>query len=194
MKTVLLALVATALAIPANAGTPQKDRSEAAFASVEAFAASMKSAHPAETQSGFLTLFAIPELGQPEDPERGKPVYATEIEACQVLWKDGDRALLFATAAPPTKATRSRVGVLFLLNHTGSGWCVADVRRFAAAGKEAGISAILTAGAGTGYSLGSEGMPPVVTVTESQGGRGYSRQTSASYLLGSFGLKRVEME
>ena len=71
---------------------------------------------------------------------------------------------------------------------------IADLRRFAAIGKEAEVSAELTAFAGSGRQLGSEGFAPVVTVKESHGGRGYAYQTYASYKPTGSKLKRLELE
>ena len=101
---------------------------------------------------------------------------------------------MFVTAVPPTEATRSAVGVLFFLSRTENAWRVSDSQRFIATGKYALVSAELTAGTGTGYNLGSDGMNPVVTVKESHGGRGYFYQASASYSINSSKLKRIELE
>jgi hypothetical protein len=71
---------------------------------------------------------------------------------------------------------------------------MADLRRFAATGQEAEVSAELTAFAGSGNQLGSEGFAPVVTVKESHGGRDYAYQTYASYTFAASKLKRFELE
>jgi hypothetical protein len=144
----------------------------------------------------LAALFTVRELGQPEDPKTGTPVAAKVIESAVALWSNDSHALVFVTANPPTDATRSSVGVLFLLRRTKGAWRIVDSRRFTAAGKDAGVSAELTAYAGTGYQLSSGGMKPVVTVGESHGGRGYAYQLSASYSLDDGGskLKRLELE
>ena len=102
--------------------------------------------------------------------------------------------MVLATANPPTVATHSSIGVLFLLVRQRSHWRIADLQRFAAIGKEAEVSAELTAFAGSGRQLGSEGFAPVVTVKESHEGRGYAYQTYASYKPTGSKLKRFELE
>jgi hypothetical protein len=110
----------------------------------------------------------------------GKPVVALAIESCDTIWSDDKSALLFATAKPLTVETDSHVGVLFLLVHRRDGWRIADLLRFTAAGKDSGLSAKLTAFTRTERQLGNGGFDPVVTVNESQGGRGYAYETCAS--------------
>jgi len=102
--------------------------------------------------------------------------------------------LLFATANPPTVGTYSNIEVLFLLVHQRDGWRIADFLRFMATGKDSALSAKQTAFAGGGGQLSSEGFHPVVTVSELQGGRGYSYETCASYTFARSKLKRLELE
>jgi|SRR5947208_16426729 len=85
-------------------------------------------------------------------------------------------------------------GVLFLLVRRDKSWRIADLLRFTATGKEAEVSAELTAGTGSGYHLGAEGMSPVVTVKESHGGRGYAYQIYASYTFSASKLNRLELK
>jgi hypothetical protein len=165
-----------------------------AFDSVDAFVATATSFQPVDGKSDLSPLFTVRELGQPEDPKTGTRVTATSIQSAVALWTDDFHALVFVTALPPTEATPSAVGVLFLLKHTNGSWRIEDHQRFVATGKEAEVSAQLTAGTGSGYHLGSDGMRPVVTVKESQGGRGYAYQTSASYTLRASKLKRLNLE
>jgi hypothetical protein len=80
------------------------------------------------------------------------------------------------------------------LIHQRDGWRIADLLRFTATGKDSGLSAKLTAFAGSGRQLGSEGFDPVVTVNESQGGRGYAYETCASYKFTGSKLKRFDLE
>ncbi len=160
-----------------------------AFESVEAFVAAATSFQPAATKSDLSGLFTVRELGQPEDPKTGTPIAATSIKSAVALWTNDSRALVFVTAAPLTDATRSAVGVLFLLDRANRSWRIVDSQRFTANGKEAEVSAELTAGTGSGYHLGSDGMKPVVTIKESQGGRGYAYQLSASYTVNASKLK-----
>jgi len=164
------------------------------FESVEAFVAAAKSFEPTKIKGEMAALFTVKQLGQQEDPKTGTSVSAKTIESCDVLWAGQDYALVFATAAPPTEATRSVVGVLFLLKQTAAQWLVADFLRFTAIGKYARISAELTAGTGSGYSLGCDGMMPVVTIKEDQGGRGHYYQLSASYTFAESRLKRLDLE
>lgn len=191
MRTAFLAFAIGVSVLRADAG----DFSRAsAFESVEAFVAAATAFQPAATKSDLAALFTVRELGQPEDPKTGSPIAATSIQSSVALWSNDSHALVFVTAAPPTDATRSAVGVLFLLNRVKSSWRIADSQQFTATGKYAGVSAELTAGTGTGYHLGSDDMKPVVTVKESQGGRGYAYQISASYTLNASKLKRLELE
>ncbi len=186
------------LALAVGASIPHVDAADfaqsSAFESVDAFVAAATSFQPATSKSDLSPLFTVRELGQREDPKTGKPIAATSIQSAVALWADDSYAVVFVTAAPPTEATGSAVGVLFLLKRTNDSWRIADHQRFVATGKEAEVSAKLTAGTGSGYHLGSEGMEPVVTVKESQGGRGYAYQISASYTLKASKLKRLNLE
>jgi hypothetical protein len=56
------------------------------------------------------------------------------------------------------------------------------------------VSAELTASTSGGYHLGSDDMKPVVTVKESQGGRGYAYRLSASYTVKASKLERFELK
>jgi hypothetical protein len=161
------------------------------FDSVAAFAASTKAFRPAGANSELSPLFSIREMGE---ENHGKAVVAQTMQSCNLLWSNADSALLFAVASPATEATRSSVGVLFLLRRSGIQWEIADLLRFTAMGKEAECSAELTSGAGTGYQLGSEGMPPVVTIKAANGGRGYGYQASASYNFTASKLQRIELK
>ena len=121
---------------------------------------------------------------------RGKPVAAVGIESCDTIWSDDKSALLFATANPPTVGTDSHIGVLFLLVHQRDSWRIGDLLRFKATGRDSGLSAEQTAFAGAGLQLGN----PVVTVKESQGGRGYAYDTCASYKIVDSKFKRLDLE
>jgi len=123
----------------------------------------------------------------------GNPIAASAIQSCEPIWSDDKSALLFVTANPPT-GIPSSIGVLFLPLHQRDGWRIADLLRFTTIGKDAGVSAKLTAFAGSGLQLGSEGLAPVVTVNESQGGHGYEYETCASYTFTGSKLKRLELE
>jgi hypothetical protein len=142
---------------------------ESVFDSVDAFVNAIKALQPAATKSDLASLFTIPEMGA---ENRGKPVTALGVESCDTIWSDNKFALLFAAAKPPTVGTHSHIGILVLLVHQQEGWRVADLLRFTATGQDSGLSAKLTAFAGGGGQLSSEGFYPVVTVNENQGGRG----------------------
>src|SRR5262249_51208936 len=139
---------------------------ESWFNSVDEFVESVKAFQPAASKGKLTSLFTIPDRGE---DDQTRLVTAISIKSCAEIWSDGKRSLVFATANPATFATPSSIGVLFLLAHQRDGWRVVDLLRFAAIGKEADVSAELTAFAGSGRQLGSEGFDPVVTVKESQG-------------------------
>ena len=190
MKTLALILTFTLFL---KAGAEDFSHSDK-FASVAAFVAAAKNFQPATTKSDLAALFTIPELGQPEDPKTGKPIVATSIQSSNSLWADDAHAIVFVSATPPTEATQSCIGVLFLLVQSDGQWGICDIHRFTATGKYAEVSAELTAGAGSGYRLGSEGMAPVVMVKESQGGRGYSYLLYTSYSFNKSKFKRLDLE
>ena len=164
------------------------------FESVDAFIAATKAFKPSTAKTDLSTLFAAAERGQQEDLKRGLPVAAPSVDSVSTLWSDTKNALLFAIASPPIEFSRCRVGVLFLLQRFSDGWHISDHVVFTAVGKEADVSATLTVGTGTGYQLGSDGMAPIVTIKECQGGRGYSYDISASYAYSGFRLKRLDLE
>ncbi len=85
-------------------------------------------------------------------------------------------------------------GVLFLLEHDHGHWKIADHVRFIAAGKYAEITAGLDAFSGAHGHIGDEDMLPVVTIKESQGGRGYSYNLSGSYTFASAKIKQLELK
>jgi len=184
----ILALAFAALVLPMNAA--EFDR-QSAFVSVEAFVTAAKAFQPASAKGDLSSLFTIPEMGE---DNHGKPITAPVIQSCDPIWSGDDSALVIAVASPPTEATRSSIGILFLLVRQRDRWHIADLLRFTATGKEAEVSAELTAYAGTGYRLGSEGMAPIVTIKESHGGRGYAYQAYASYTLNKSKLQRLELK
>ena len=95
---------------------------------------------------------------------------------------------------PPTESTHSAVGVLFLLVSSHGQWHISDRLQFLATGKYAEVKCELTSGTGVGYHLGTEGHRPIVTITEQQGGRGYTYLVSASYTYAATNLKRLNLE
>jgi hypothetical protein len=164
---------------------------ESVFDSVDGFVTTIKAFEPVATKGKLTSLFTISEMGA---ENRGKPVAALGIESCDTIWSDDKSALLFATANPPTVGTDSHIGVLFLLVHQRDSWRIGDLLRFTATGKDSGLSAKLTAFAAIERQLGSGGFDPVVTVRESQGGRGYAYETCASYKFADSKLKRFDLE
>ena len=164
---------------------------QSTFVSPEAFVESVKGCALSTAEGLIPKLMAIPDIGQ---GNHGKIITATKVQSCEVLWAEDTAALVFATANPPTEATRSAVGVIFYLVQKDGKWRIADLLRFTAIGKYAEVTAEQTANAGSGYCLGKDGMEPVVTIKESQGGRGYSYMTSASFTIKAAKLKRVDLE
>lgn len=164
------------------------------FDSVAAFVAAAKAFRPAESKTDLAPLFTMAEMGQPEDSRTGKPVAPERLDSCEAVWEGATHALVFAVATPKTEATPSSVGVLFLLSQSRHRWSISDLHRFTATGKYAGVTCELTADVGSGYQLGEEGMRPIVTIKESQGGRGYGYQLSASYTFADARLKRLDLE
>jgi hypothetical protein len=164
------------------------------FDSVAAFVAAAKAFRPAESKTDIARLFTIAEMGQPKDPKTGKPVVPESLDSCEAVWEGATHALVFGVATPKTEATQSAVGVLFLLSQSHHRWSISDLHRFTATGKYAEVTCELTAGVGTGYHLGEDGMRPVVTIKEAQGGRGYGYRLSASYTLTDNRLKRLDLE
>jgi hypothetical protein len=192
MKPVIFAFALGAIFSSADAGDFSR---KTPFESVEDFVEAATEFQPANSGSDLSVLFTVPELGQPEDPKSGKPVVAKTIESCEAVWSNESHALVFAKATPPTEATRSVAGVLFLIKRTGGAWRISDSRQFTATGKDAGISAKLTAATNGGPDrLNTDGFPPVVTLTETQGGRGYSYDLSASYTIVGTKLERLDLK
>lgn len=175
-RAVKRTIVAFALCTVLGASHAAEFTRQSVFDSLESFVAAAKAFQPAAARGELSSLFAVPEMGE---TNHGKPISASSIQSCDVIWSDDAAALLIVLASPPTEATRSSVGVLFLLVRRDTSWRIADLLRFTATGKEAEFSAKLTAGTGSGYHLGTEGMSPVVTVKESHGGRGYAYQIYA---------------
>jgi hypothetical protein len=188
LKTTSLSFALAALVLRTDASELNR---ESVFDSVEGFVTAVKAFQPAASKRDLSSLFMIPEMGE---DNHGKPITAPAIQSCDTIWSDDKSALLIAIANPPTVATHSSIGVLFLLVRQREHWQIADLLRFTAIGKEAEVSAKLTAGADTDYRLGSEGFALVVSVKESHGGRGYAYQTYASYTFAASKLKRFELE
>jgi hypothetical protein len=155
----------------------------------------VKAFHPADSNSDMADLFSIAEIGQPDDPKTGKPIVPASLDSCELVWEGATHSLVFATASPKTEATRSVVGVLFLLFDSNGRWTIADLKRFTATGKYAGVACELTASVGPGYKLGgADDLRPIVTIKEEQGGRGYGYLLSASFTRAGNRLKRLDLK
>src|SRR5207247_3820596 len=87
--------------------------------SVDGFITAMKTFQPSASKGDLSLLFTISDRDEDEHP---KPVSALAIESCDTIWSDDNSALLFATANPPTIATHSSIGVLFLLVRQRGHW------------------------------------------------------------------------
>ena len=188
MKALFLALALSAAYIQADAADFSRT---SPFKSVASFVAALQGFRPAKANSDLSPLFTVREIGQPEDPKTGRPICANSVKTSVALWSDDTHALVFATAEPPTEATYTEVGVLFVLSQVNEKWTITDCLKFEAIGKYAEISASLTADAG---NSGRASVPPFVTVTELQGGRGGTHEISASYTLNASKLRRLNLE
>jgi hypothetical protein len=112
VRTEILAFAVAASVLRADAGDFARSST---FKTVEDFVEAATAFQPATGKSDLSALFMVRELGQPEDPKTGTPITATSIQSSVAIWSNESHALVFVTAAPPTDATRSAVGVLFLL-------------------------------------------------------------------------------
>lgn len=148
------------------------------FESVAAFTESIAVFKPAEAKDNdFAYLFAAQD--GPNQPKPRQWILAASVKACDVLSQADDKALVFALAEPPTEASKSCAGVLFLLIKRGSYWAIADYQEFKTFGKYASIEA-----QESGYIWHNEAKPvfnPFWTIKQSDGGRGVSYVTNTSY-------------
>lgn len=88
-----------------------------------------------------------------------------ETAECKVMW---------SLAEPPTTATKTVVGGLFVLTQKEGQWHATDAQRFEASGKDSAAQATPTS---SGTAI------PHLTVTLHQGGRGEAWEESASYMV-----------
>jgi len=180
------------LAAQAGATTSAALDRESRFDSIAGFVDAIKAFEPAQASSWMAYQFSAVELGQPEEESTGSIVRAPHVLSCATLWNNEDTAVVFATAEPPTSATRSTVGVLFLLHSYDKKWRIVDEKKFTAAGRFASVDGKLTAGADSDRALDPEGV--VITVTESHGGAGLSYQLSSSFRISGASLVRADLE
>lgn len=188
MKTCLQILVLILThALVLNAGDLSR---EVTYNSLEEFVAAASACRPSNTKGEFQKLLSIPEPGEIVSGTLRPDRIADSVQACETVWNGDQAALVFVTARPPTEATPSEIGLLIYLERTTTGWMINDVSRFTALGKYAKITAELTAVAGST----SSSFPPMVTIKEYQGGRGYSYELSASYTIDAHKIVRKELE
>lgn len=156
--------------------------SSMAFPTIEQFKKAIWALEAGATKDAIGSLFTVPEPGQPEDPDTGKPVAAKKIGNCDILWQNEEAAILFASAEPPTRATRSAIGVLLSLKKREGQWQIADLKRFIATGKYAMVAAQKAS-----YTEDRHDSAPIISVSELQGGRGYQYSLSDQYDLSEKG-------
>lgn len=137
------------------------------FKSKEAFVASITAFKPSDSDSDLKKLFTIVE-------EKGvyPPATADTIDSCDIVWEGDTRAIVFATAQPPTNNTLWKIGILFYLIHKDDGWHISDTHRFDAQNKAAQITCELTSG---------ERTETIVTVAVTRGRKEWTFTESASY-------------
>lgn len=186
MKTTFLALIISVFVMRAVAGEFARSST---FESVDSFVTAASKFLPRTTKSDLSPLFTVRIRENPPNP----PVTATGIQSSSLLWSGESSALVFVTAIPPTDdeiGMPSAVGILFLLSRHKTKWHIADLKRFTAVGKYAGVSAELT----TGDDWENPVRHPIITIKETQGGRGYSYELSASYHFNGSTIKRLKLE
>ena len=186
LQPALLAL----LAIHAFALNAAELSREVTYQSLVEFVATAQSFRPATSKGEFQKLFSIPELGEMDPGEVRPNRIADSMTACETVWSGDQWALVLARARPPTTATPSEIGLLIYLERATTGWMIKDVCRFTAIGKYALIEA---ATAGTDRN-GIMSFPPLVTIKEFQGGRGYSYELSATYTIEAHKIVRRELD
>ena len=109
--------------------------------------------------------------------EQRKSVAATSVVSCDNIWPDDKSTLLSPLLTHPNIATHFSIGVLFLLAHQRGHWRIAALYVLRQSEKMRGLRK-LTAFAGIGRTLRSDGFAPVVTVN---GSLGYAYDSYASY-------------
>ena len=160
--TLALVLTVRGIAVPSLDG---------AYESPSAFVKAVVEAKPGSDHTTFTDIFQVREVGQPEDPKTGLPVRAQKLVCDGVLWSNDAVAFVFVRAEPPTDATRSAVGVLFLLEKSSGSWLIADKLVRTQYGKYSNVSAKVTVTKAF----------PVVTMTEVSGGRGHSDEFHSNF-------------
>ena len=153
---------------------------EAAFPTLEAMQSALKGYTPSTSSGALRADFSLPEPGEISVGETRATRTATPLVECVQLWVGDESALIYVSARPPTESTPSEVGVVFFIVHRGGSWRVADRQRFVAFGKYAKVVAEITS---AGHKPKVTPSPPIFTIREFQGGRGYSYDVSASYTI-----------
>ena len=164
---------------------------EAAFPTLEAVQSALKGYTPSTSSGALRADFSLPEPGETSVGETRATRTATSLVECVQLWVGDESALIYASARPPTEATPSEVGVVFLIVHQGGSWRVVDRQRFVAFGKYAKVVVEITS---AGHKPEVTPSPPIFTIKEFQGGRGYSYDVSASYTIKDQKITRHDLQ
>ncbi|HWB58649.1 MAG TPA: hypothetical protein VG733_04120 [Chthoniobacteraceae bacterium] len=162
---------------------------QATFASVKEFVAGAQAFQPAVARNDLTPLFTTAEPGQEDDTQKGRPVMAAKTESAEVSWKSDDCAVVFVIARPPTQATPSCIGALFLLVKRNGAWSIGDVLAFRTLGIAAEVTVDLSRDEGGKVRL--EKGRPVVVVTETSGGRHEFTGKSSSFTMDGAKFVRV---
>jgi hypothetical protein len=164
---------------------------ESAFPTLEAIQSALKGYTPLISSSALRSDFSLPEPGEISVGETRPTRTATSLVECVQLWVGDESALIYASARPPTEATPSEIGVVFFIVRQGGSWRVADRQRFVAFGKYARVVAEITS---AGHKPEVNPFPPIFTIKEFQGGRGYSYDLSASYTIKDRKITRHDLQ
>jgi hypothetical protein len=185
----VIAMAVTRIPVAANEeGAPQSTRlakgneftRNGIYKSPEEFVECVKRFQPKPDGDILSFYFHALEQGQLEDPKTFSPVWPSRIENVTLLWKGSGVALAFAVAEPRTTVTRSAVGVAFVLSSGSDGWRISSIRRWVAQGKYAEVHCQLTSAKDSDIPILEES-EAIFTVTKTDGGRGFSASTSASF-------------
>ena len=144
---------------------------DGAYDSPKGFVKAVSDAKPATDHTSFTDIFQVRERGQPEDPMTGSLVRPERLICDNVLWENDAVAFVFVRAEPPTSATKSVMGVLFLLEKVGEIWQISDKLTSTQYGKYSNISTKVT----------PTKVYPIVAIKEVSGGRGHSTVIQRSF-------------
>lgn len=99
---------------------------------------------------------------------------APEFASVEVIQEAQGQRIVWTKANPPSTATRTEVGGLFLLELKDNKWVILDSLRFETSGKYCGADCELASDNET---------PPYLKISLSIGGRGASHEEVATYTL-----------